>query len=226
MYKDISRLVAQAIDKDTELLMEQYGHRSYVGLNLVGDSVFTTSIETKMKKLGIRRQTSLDFWEMPFVVDTEMENPPKAPYSEKARNNDIDYVYWSGRDSMSADAAACLQVLTQLSEFKESHIAVCGRGHAVKGLTDALLANDYTVTQCHSKTKDIKKAIHHTDVIIWTIPDWPFFAGSFPPDPRLIIDVSYHVSKDFPPSKVMRIGNVTTSIIINRAIRTYFAVRD
>lgn len=225
MYKDISRLVAQGIDTDSLLLLEQHGRNSQVGLNLVGDSIFTTAIETKLKKLGIRQYTSADFWEQPFVVDTEMENPPKAPFTDKAVANDIDHVYWSERNSMSADAAACLQVLTNLTEFKDGHVAVCGRGHAVKGLVNALLANDYTISQCHSKTKDMKKVIRNADVIIWTIPDWPFFAGSFPPDPRLIIDVSYRVSKDFTPAKVMRIGNVTTSIIVNRAIRAYFGAR-
>lgn len=225
MYKDISRLVAQGIDKDTELLMEQYGRKSQVGLNLIGDTIFMAAIEAKLKRLGITRRTSHDFWDEPFVVDTEMENPPKAPFTDKAVVNDIDHVYFGDQNAMSVDAAACLEVLTQISDFKEAHIAVCGRGHAVKGLPKALIKNDYTVTQCHSQTKDIKRVISRADVIIWTLPEWPFLAGSFPTEPKLIMNVSYYVPSSFSPAKVMKVGNVATSILINRAVRAYFGAR-
>lgn len=225
MYKDIARLVAQCIDKDSLLLMEQYGRKSQVGLNLVGDSIFTTAIESKLKKLGIRQHTSGDFWDLPFVVDTEMENPPKAPFTDKAVANDIDHVYWGARDSMSADATAALALITEISEFKDCIVAVGGRGHGVKGLTRALIANDYTVTQCHSHTKDVKYAIHTADILVWSEPEWPFLAGAFPVRTRLIIDISYRVPKAFPQDKVVRVGNIATSTIINRAIRSHFGAR-
>ena len=225
MYTDITRLISHWIDKDTLCRLEAYGRNSKLGLNLVGDSIFTTAIQHKCDKLGIKTRTTPEFWDLPFVVDDEMENPPRVPRTEKAMDNDIDHVYWSDKTDMSANAAAALSVITDLSEFKNCIVAVCGRGHGVKGLARSLIVNDYTVTQCHAYTKDIKYAIHTADVVVWAQQDWPFIAGAFPVRTRLIIDISYQVPKAFLPDKVVHVGNIATSILINRAMSTCFAAK-
>lgn len=228
MYKDISRLVSQSIDKETISIWE-HCNKPEINFTALGvaESPFIMAILKKFAKLGIKIYSAGDWWKWPFVIDRETSGQT-IPYNDRAYENDIDAISPHSPYAMSCDAAAIISVLTEISEFKDAHVCIVGRGHAVKGLTPMLIVNDYTVTQCHSHTKNIKTDLYGCEVIVWTAQEFrqpgktKFTTDTFPHTAQLILDISNAIPRDFRPSlTVHNIGMVTTSILVNRAVRTF-----
>ncbi len=70
------------------------------------------------------------------------------------------------------------------------HVVILGRSNIV-GKPEALmmLANDATVTICHSKTKDLAKVTRQADIIVAAIGKPEFVSGEMVKDGAIVIDV-------------------------------------
>ena len=71
-----------------------------------------------------------------------------------------------------------------------SHVVIIGRSDIVgKPLSRMLLNLDYTVTTCHSKTKDLKKFTQHADVIVVAVGKALFLKADMVKPGAIVIDV-------------------------------------
>lgn len=143
----------------------------------------------------------------PIIVDTETSS-----FRDIIPEMDLDCVSNPG---MSCTAQAVLDILANVG-YKD--VAIIGRGHAVKGLPEALLANDYTVTICHSKTKDICNAVRGSTVVVVAAPDVDdklkemLDSGVY-----CVIDVGGCIK--YPSVNASQIARLNVSILFNRLAR-------
>ena len=99
-------------------------------------------------------------------------------------------------------------------------MTIIGRGHAVKGLCNALIKDSYTVTVCHSKTPDLYKATLISDIIVNGSPGVPVKAISCHIG-TVIIDISGSMrdAKDIALITYIGpedVGRLNISILMNR----------
>lgn len=81
-----------------------------------------------------------------------------------------------------------LYLMNALNVPKSSHVVIVGRSNLVgRPLAHLLTNNDFTVTLCHSKTKDLQKHLESADVIISAVGKPKFITGDL--KGKLIIDV-------------------------------------
>lgn len=121
---------------------------------------------------------------------------------------------WSSYDT-SCVAAACFTALTRLDLIAGKHIVIIGRGHATKGLAQALQRRDATVTTVHTKTpKSLLQALSYydtaADVVINT------GKGLQLPAHDLIIDVANSYTGTASAEVLSKIGMLTAAIAIGR----------
>lgn len=79
-----------------------------------------------------------------------------------------------------------------------SHVVIIGRSDIVgKPLSRLLLNLDYTVTTCHSKTKDLTKFTRHADVIVVAVGKALFLKADMVKPGAVVIDVGInHIEVD------------------------------
>ena len=81
-----------------------------------------------------------------------------------------------------------LYLMNALNVPKSSHVVIVGRSNLVgRPLAHLLTNHDYTVTLCHSKTKDLHKHLESADVIVSAVGKPKFISGDL--KDKLIIDV-------------------------------------
>lgn len=216
-YKTIAPTIANNINANTLSILNG---RKEIDLSVLGaESQFTQAIDKKCEKIGIKRFPVYPVEAAPFIVD--LEDSTISTY--KAGKNDIDACIDNSFYHMSCDAEACARIIGFLSDYENAHVGIVGRGHAVLGLANQLLAWNYTVTQCHSMTKDVNKAVSSCDVIVYAVPMWE----PFDVENRFVLDVGYSVPRDLKSPKIIHnVGMVTTSLIVNRAARRCMAIKQ
>ena len=110
--------------------------------------------------------------------------------------------------------------------MQRKDICIVGRGPAVKGLAQALLDLDHTVTVCHSKTshKTLVEHLYSAEVVILGTPELP--EGMTFACAELVMDIggaAYSPIADACDNYLglRQIGRICTSILCNRAARWY-----
>lgn len=210
-YQDLVKQLAALVDDDTLSLLPTSDKLLLLGAE---DSVFLKAISRKSQKLGIPYEHTYRFT-TPYqgvVVDTET----CSDYLRLPVDADIDHSFSEGFSSVSQGV---LSLLLAADLVSRKDITVVGRGHAVKGLAQALIDNNATVTVAHSKTESLLQATLNRDVVIYATPtisqDISYNTKA------LVIDLGNSVPH---PDRlsceyINRIGNLTTSIILNRFVR-------
>lgn len=132
-------------------------------------------------------------------------------------HNDIDHLV---TDGLSCVAEATL-ILLRSYGLVGKHVVIVGRGHAVKGLAKALLAEDATVTVCHSKTRDLTSIMQDADMLVVAAPIkervYPIYAP-------VIVDISDAYAKDEERLQSVcectrHIGRLTVAVLLERVAR-------
>ena len=210
-YQDLVKQLADLVDDDTLSLLPTSDKLLLLGAE---DSIFLKAISRKAQKLGIPYEHTYRFT-TPYqgvVVDTET----CTDYLRLPTDADIDHSFSEGFSSVSQGV---LSLLLAADLVSRKDITVVGRGHAVKGLAQALIDNNATVTVAHSKTESLLQATLNRDVVIYATPtisqDISYNTKA------LVIDLGNSVPH---PDRlsceyINRIGNLTTSIILNRFVR-------
>lgn len=210
-YQDLVKQLAALVDDDTLSLLPTSDKLLLLGAE---DSVFLKAISRKAQKLGIPYEHTYRFT-TPYqgvVVDTET----CTDYLRLPTDADIDHSFSEGFSSVSQGV---LSLLLAADLVSRKDITIVGRGHAVKGLAQALIDNNATVTVAHSKTESLLQATLNRDVVIYATPtisqDISYNTKA------LVIDLGNSVPH---PDRlsceyINRIGNLTTSIILNRFVR-------
>lgn len=200
-------------------LCEQYDNETFANsvdkqLFLVGgETPFLKAIKKKATNLGIycTYKDRVDLNTTPTVVDTEVYKELFHLISQQ----DIDKIQCDG---ISCCANAILAFLTNV-DIAGKNITILGRGHAVKGLAEELMyCTDATVTVCHSKTRNLYESTLFADILVVAAPVKPAQVSSLAG--KIVIDVS-GTFKGFVPKDryVGNIGKLTTSILLNRAVK-------
>lgn len=210
-YQDLAKQLADLVDDDTLSLLPTSDKLLLLGAE---DSVFLKAISRKAQKLGVPYEHTCRFT-TPYqgvVVDTET----CSDYLRLPVDADIDHSFSEGFSSVSQGV---LSLLLAADLVSRKDITIVGRGHAVKGLAQALIDNNATVTVAHSKTESLLQATLNRDVVIYATPtisqDISYNTKA------LVIDLGNSVPH---PDRlsceyINRIGNLTTSIILNRFVR-------
>lgn len=210
-YNEVIDTLTREIDNDTRRLLPVSGKLLLFGSQ---ESVFLKSIKRKADILGIQYEHTFNFTP-PYagaVVDTET----CSLGIRLSPDVDIDRSFSEGMSSVSK---AILALLLSTNQVYGKNITIVGRGHAVKGLAQALIDNNATVTVAHSKTRNLAKAIIEQDVVIYATPTLttpvPYCSN------KLVIDLGNAVPKPdllYCPY-VNRIGKLTVSILLNEFVR-------
>ena len=211
--------VVDKLSEEFDISTSKYANGTDV-LMVGNDSIFIKSICNKADKIGnifyfkVEPKFCEDYDQnIPIIID--VESVPAIPLM--SNQSDIDCI---SHDGISCCAEAISLLFKEVDYLHGTNVTIIGNGHAVKGLHNILTNDcDCTITICHSKTKDLHQMTEHADVIIVAAP-------ILPKDVTLsnnpyIIDVS-HTFKSFSGSDnyVGNIGKLTTSIILNRAVKS------
>lgn len=136
---------------------------------------------------------------------------------------DVDNLYNPG---MSCVAEAAYELLFDSVALEGKTVTIVGRGHAVKGLAEKLIALNATVTVAHSYTKDLYRAMNGQDVVVLATPVVP----AFPLANEMVLDIGGTLPKEMveqlPPGCQYegRIGKLTNSILLARAAGVYHEI--
>ena len=210
-YQAIIKTLTEQIDGETIALLPTSGKLLLLGSE---DSVFLKSIKKKADSLGIHYDHTFHFTP-PYqgaVVDTET-----CP-SDLRLSSDVDIDH-SFSDGLSSVSQGVLALLLAADLVHKKNITIVGRGHAVKGLAQALIYNNATVTVAHSKTTSLLQATQNRDVVIYATPnvsqDISYntaelvidLGGAVPHPDRLSCEYINHI------------GQLTVSILLNRFVR-------
>jgi hypothetical protein len=176
---------------------------------LVGDdNPYFRAIRKAGAKFGI---TVVDGFRdtMPVLVDAH--SGKECVLTEQ---NDIDHLV---TDGMSCVAEATL-ILLRSYGLVGKHVAVVGRGHAVKGLAAALLKENATVTVCHSHTRFLSVVLRCADIVVVAAPIKERFRGL---TCNVFVDIAEAFKDREEPLKMVcdytrHIGKLTVAILLER----------
>ncbi|MCF8462949.1 MAG: bifunctional methylenetetrahydrofolate dehydrogenase/methenyltetrahydrofolate cyclohydrolase, partial [Rickettsiaceae bacterium] len=83
-----------------------------------------------------------------------------------------------------------LHLINTIPSSKNKHVVVIGRSMIVgKPLVNLLLNNDFTVTICHSKTKNLAKIIRSADIVVTAVGSPKKFTEEYFTKGQIVIDV-------------------------------------
>ena len=127
---------------------------------------------------------------------------------------DIDFIQHYG---LSCCANAILDTLTTIG-VSGKHVCIVGRGHAVQGLSNALVKANATVTVCHTYTDNMFEVSKMADILVVAAPIQPNEVALENLD--IVVDVSGTFSSFNGWSQyINNIGKLTTSILLNRVCK-------
>lgn len=175
MKSVVNCLVAQC-DNNTKAIISRVKPQSKMHLVGKQDSRYLRGVMAKARQLGIPEMvdwaTPDEYFKMGcYLFDKETS----SVYWDVGDMNDIDSMSGVNRYfPMSCTAEAVRRIIKQIKRHAGEHVAIIGRGHAVKGLCNALINASYTVTVCHSKTPDLFRATAISDIIVNSSPGVPF----------------------------------------------------
>lgn len=214
-YNELVLELAFSVDRDTI----DRKHKDNI-LTIFGDeeSPYVKALKRKCNNVGILTNKPVIYsgtFKYPYVIDIETYRGvfPTTPRFD----TDIDHLFTQGT---SCVAEACEMVLNTLKRTGEN-VLIVGRGHAVKGLSEALIAEDFTVTVCHSRTANFYSLLSVADKIVYTAPEWINYTYDVLKKDAVIIDVSGATKehKYLSGRTITNIGKLTTSVTTNRVAR-------
>lgn len=194
---------------DSETLQISNGKGFYL---LGEESPFVRALLNKAKKFDITciHKDELKPTIHPTVVDVET-------YKESfilTSYQDIDFIQHYG---LSCCANAILDTLTTIG-VSGKHVCIVGRGHAVQGLSNALVKANATVTVCHTYTDNLFEVTKLADILVVAAPIKPNEVALENLD--IVVDVSGTFSSFNGWSQyISNIGKLTTSILLNRVCK-------
>ena len=194
---------------DTETSQISNGKNFYL---LGEESLFVRALLNKAKKLNVTcvHKDELKPTIYPTVVDVET-------YKESfilTSYQDIDFIQHYG---LSCCANAILDTLTTIG-VSGKHVCIVGRGHAVQGLSNALVKANATVTVCHTYTDNLFEVTKLADILVVAAPIKPSEVALENLD--IVVDVSGTFSSFKGWSQyINNIGKLTTSILLNRVCK-------
>lgn len=107
---------------------------------------------------------------------------------------------WTGnsRAITSCTPAGIIELLKQNGiEIAGKRAVVCGRSNIVgKPMAALLLAENATVTVCHSKTEDLAAITREADILVAAIGKPKFFDASYIKEGAVVVDVGIHRTDD------------------------------
>ena len=137
-----------------------------------GNSRYLRAAEKKAKKLGLQIYETDNLYslnaslgEVPVIVDSDLSGPVCG--LTKERDPDNLCLIHTGMSCVAEAVYLAMECSGLLGPQVCANIVLVGRGHAVKGLAERLLARDATVTVCHRKTKDIGKILQPADIVVY-----------------------------------------------------------
>lgn len=128
---------------------------------------------------------------------------------------DVDNLYNPG---LSCVAEAAYEVLSNCFALDGKVVTIVGRGHAVQGLAEKLIALNATVTIAHSHTEDIGLAMKNTDIVVLATP----VVKAIPDAKELVLDIGDAMSPDMVDALrpgcqyESHIGKLTNAILLAR----------
>ena len=196
-------------------------HKSLLLIGGDEHQAFYNGIRAKARNAGVsvswqasdamlRMQQPVDW----IVYDSDYVKCHNQRDLQYCEDQDLDNMF---RPGMSACAAACFCLMMRLDLLKGKDVLIIGRGHAVKGLAEACLQHDATVTVAHSKTPYINE--YHGHVVVNCAPQLSDSLWCT----NLMIDLhgsckfSFSTETNVHPVYFNKIGRLTTSLLIARA---------
>lgn len=218
---EIIRLLIENIDAETRwALREKTASAVIVAPE---NSAYLRAAKRKADLLGINAYAASDLQtfpksltEFPVVADRGQNTFWGVPAKQ-----DPDNLGESHR-GMSCVAEAVYLTLACTGLFDSLpglHVVLVGRGHAVKGLEERLLARDATVTVCHSKTRDLGAILKTASVVVYCAdtvdPNDQMVLASRKP---AVLDVSGAAGKAglHVYASASDLGKLNVSILMNR----------
>ena len=212
---ELIKKLSTELDKETMLLSRKAGKLLLLGSQ---DSVFLKALAKKADTLGIDyelTQCPKGLYQGTIAdMETVINHAAARLYTDTSM--DIDNSFHPG---MSAVAQAVLTLLLAADLVEGKEITIVGRGHAVQNLAQHLIDLNATVTVAHSKTKSLCKATENQDAVIYATPAITRDISYNTRD--LVIDLGNAVPHPdrLSCSYMNRIGQLTTSILLNRFVR-------
>lgn len=202
-------------------LVRQYDEDTLAGakkpIALVGDvdAPFVRALRSKAKRLGVTT-LCMDKYLPGMLNIIDVETGPKPVFMRP--EDDMDHIMNKG---ISAVAQATLELLMKIGLAGE-HVVIVGRGHAVRGLASRLLAEDASITVCHSMTTYLHDSTMPGSILVLATPpevelDVCIYNKS------VIIDIGNTLQGTLAASGAgyisgYELGKLTTSILMNRCI--------
>lgn len=215
MIHDVIESLVRDLDRQTAGVLQMLPREKWPHFAVVGDdSPFIKAVKSKAKKFGLTFEehpgdSKKCFVTTPVIYDRETCSP-----NILGKEADVDHAVYG---NLSCVAEAIYLLLKRMDLIAYKDITIVGRGHAVKGLAEKLIAGDATVTVAHSKTKWVFKATEEKDVVIYATPK---LTSPVDYDTNcLIIDLGGCVNEaDIGCEYTKDIGKLTVSVILSRLV--------
>lgn len=223
MKSVVNSLVAQC-DNNTKAIISSIKPTNKMHLVGKQDSRYLRGVMAKARQLGILEMvewaTPDEYFKMGcYLFDKETS----SAYWSSDDTFDVDSMSGVNRFfPMSCTAEAVRRIINQIKRHAGEHVAIIGRGHAVKGLCNALINDSYTVTVCNRETPDLFKATIISDIIVNGSPVVPVKAISCHIG-AVVIDISGSMrdAKDIALVTYIGpedVGRLNLSILMNRYV--------
>ena len=216
------RLLIENIDAETRWALKRKS--ASVLIWAPKDSAYLRSAERKASLLEIRTRVVSGPIDLPCtkgVYPVVADSEQSLEFGGLPSERDPDNLFQeNGGMSCVAEAVYLTLACTGLFDSLPGlHVALVGRGHAVKGLEARLLARDATVTVCHSKTRDLGAILKTASVVVYCAdtvdPNNQMVLASRKP---AVLDVSGAAEKAglHVYASASDLGKLNVSILMNR----------
>ena len=203
-------------DERIESLVQEHsvtlGNPNDAALSLVGDdNPYFRAIRKAGAKAGVLVVDGFRAT-MPVLVDS-----PSKQTHVLAETNDIDHLVTEGMSCVSEATLTLLKTYGLVGR----HVVIVGRGHAVKGLANALLEENATVTVCHSHTRYLSLLMQDADMVVVAAPIKNRFRPRYA---SVIVDVAGAFANHEEMLKeeceyTRHIGKLTVAVLLERVAR-------
>lgn len=215
MVHDVIESLVRDLDRQTAGVLQMLPKSKWPHFAVVGDdSPFIKAVKSKAKKFGLSYEEYPGDSRKCFVTTPVIYDRETCEANILGKEADVDRTKFDG---MSCVAEAIYLLLKRMDLIAYKDITIVGRGHAVKGLAEKLIAGDATVTVAHSKTKWVFKATEEKDVVVYATPK---LTSPVDYDTKsLVIDLGGCVNEaDIGCEYTKDIGKLTVSVILSRLV--------
>lgn len=217
MVHDVIESLVRDLDRQTAGVLQMLPKSKWPYFAVVGDdSPFIKAVKSKAKKFGLTYEEYPGDSRKCFVTTPVIYDRETCEANILDKEADVDRTKFDG---MSCVAEAIYLLLKRMDLIAYKDITIVGRGHAVKGLAEKLIAGDATVTVAHSKTRRLAFATDCKDVLIFATPE---ITGPVYNDTKdLVIDLGECFEENacrLGCEYTKDIGKLTVSVILSRLV--------